>query len=98
MAFSPNAESVVAEEVESDDADLAFKYDGLYDEDGFRAIGIDPVSPTVAKPGSDEKVIMLAARYASGLPLWHNEDCYDHGPGGRLAAGLSGLGGPKSAK
>jgi len=23
----------------------------------------------------------LAARYAAGLPLWHNDDCYDHGPG-----------------
>jgi hypothetical protein len=30
--------------------------------------------------------MMLAARYAAGLPLWHNDDCYDHGPGsvGRL--------------
>jgi hypothetical protein len=25
--------------------------------------------------------MMLAARYAAGLPLWHNDDCYDHGPG-----------------
>ncbi len=25
--------------------------------------------------------MMLAARYAAGLPLWHHDDCYDHGPG-----------------
>lgn len=93
MAFSPNAETMVNEDVE-----LAFEYKNLFDEESFRAVGIDPVSPTVAKPGSDQKVVMLAARYASGLPLWHNEDCYDHGPGGILAAGLSGLAGPKSAK
>jgi len=37
--------------------------------------------PTEAKPGSVDKVQMLAARYAAGLPLWHNEDCNDHGPG-----------------
>ncbi|HID23311.1 MAG TPA: hypothetical protein EYP14_13045 [Planctomycetaceae bacterium] len=40
--------------------------------------GVDPRQPTKARPGSDEKVRMLAARYATGLPLWHEEDCYDH--------------------
>lgn len=47
----------------------------------YAALGIDPISPTEAKPGSEEKVVMLAARYAAGLPLWHNSDCVDHGPG-----------------
>jgi hypothetical protein len=42
--------------------------------------GIDPLIPTEAKPGSEEKVRMLAARYAAGIPLWHDGDCYDHGP------------------
>ncbi len=42
--------------------------------------GIDPAKPTTALPGSAEKVAVLAARYASGLPLWHEEDCVDHGP------------------
>lgn len=37
--------------------------------------------PTEAKPGSEDKVKMLSARYAAGVPLWHDEDCYDHGPG-----------------
>lgn len=41
---------------------------------------LDPLHPTEAKPGSEDKVQMLAARYAAGLPLWHNSDCYDHGP------------------
>jgi hypothetical protein len=80
-----------------DDAELSFtdtaeefsdEYgDGELDfEDvDFESLGIDPKSPTAAKPGSEEKVLMLAARYAAGVPLWHNEDCYDHGPG-ELAA------------
>ncbi len=60
-----------------------------FDEDGelvefatedFAALGIDPYRPTRSKPGSEAKVLMLSARYAAGLPLWHNEDCYEHGP------------------
>lgn len=60
-----------------------------FDEDGelvefetedFVALGIDPYRPTRSKPGSEAKVLMLSARYAAGLPLWHNEDCYEHGP------------------
>ena len=50
-------------------------------EEELKALGVDPSSPTAAKPGSEEKVMMLAARYAAGLPLWHEDDCYDHGPG-----------------
>ena len=50
-------------------------------EEELKSLGVDPGSPTAAKPGSEEKVMMLAARYAAGLPLWHNDDCYDHGPG-----------------
>lgn len=50
-------------------------------EEELRSLGVDPGSPTAAKPGSEEKVMMLAARYAAGLPLWHSDDCYDHGPG-----------------
>ena len=48
----------------------------------YESLGIDPNGCTEAKPGSEHKVLMLAARYASGLPLWHDEDRYDHGPGG----------------
>lgn len=50
-------------------------------EEELRSLGVDPAAPTAAKPGSEEKVMMLAARYAAGLPLWHSDDCYDHGPG-----------------
>lgn len=53
-----------------------------YPEIVFESLTIDPEEPTVAKPGSEEKVCMLAARYAAGLPLWHNGDCVDHGPEG----------------
>ncbi len=48
--------------------------------DDFDFANVDPLNPTGAKPGSEDKVKMLAARYAAGVPLWHDEDCYDHGP------------------
>lgn len=40
----------------------------------------DPLEATIAKPGSEDKVKMLSARYAAGLPLWDPKDRYDHGP------------------
>lgn len=52
-----------------------------FEQIDFESLGIDPGAPTVAKPGSEEKVLMLAARYAAGVPLWHEKDCYDHSPG-----------------
>ncbi len=55
----------------------------------FVAMGIDPVKPTAAKPGSENKVLMLMARYAAGIPLWHDKDCYDHGTGEGDGAFLS---------
>ena len=61
--------------------------EAIFEEIDFDQIGIDPGGPTVAKPGSEEKVLMLAARYAAGVPLWHENDCYDHSPGA-LAARL----------
>lgn len=60
---------------EGDDFDEPFEFED------FAAMGIDPIKPTAARPGSEQKVLMLSARYAAGLPLWHNQDCYDHGPG-----------------
>jgi hypothetical protein len=61
------------------------EYGEFFDDLDFAALGVDPKTPTEAKPGSEDKVLMLAARYAAGLPLWHNEDCYDHGPGGDMS-------------
>ena len=57
------------------------------DELAFDFADVDPLTPTEAKPGSIDKVKMLAARYAAGVPLWHNSDCYDHGPVGALVGG-----------
>ena len=62
-------------------------------------IEVDPETPTTAAPGSMEKVMMLQARYAAGVPLWDDRDSYDHskaaamvGAAGRLmpAAEVSG--------
>ena len=58
-----------------------FATEANFEEIDFESLGIDPGAPTVAKPGSEEKVLMLAARYAAGVPLWHEKDCYDHSPG-----------------
>ena len=33
--------------------------------------------PTMAKPGSEEKILILAARYEANLPLWLADDCID---------------------
>jgi hypothetical protein len=58
----------------------------------FSTIGIDPSKSTRAKPGTEEKVLMLSARYAAGLDLWHTRDCHDHGPKERdLMGATSGL-------
>tara|TARA_E500000305_G_scaffold45485_1_gene35423 strand:- start:438 stop:761 length:324 start_codon:yes stop_codon:yes gene_type:complete len=55
-------------------------FSDAFDMDEFENLGIDPDTPTDAKPGSEDKVMMLAARYAAGMPLWHDNDCYDHAP------------------
>jgi hypothetical protein len=62
--------------------ELFADYDEALGGRDLRSLGVDPATPTGAKPGSEEKVLMLAARYAAGMPLWHDDDCYDHGPGG----------------
>lgn len=54
--------------------------DEVFVDEDFDISGYDPLTPTGAKPGSDDKVKMLAARYSAGVPLWHDSDCYDHGP------------------
>lgn len=41
---------------------------------------VNPAKPSLAEPGTSEKVIMLAARYAAGLPLWHEADRDGHHP------------------
>ena len=77
------------------DDDLEFEMDhgfGGFDEEELLALGIDPSQPTDAKPGSEDKVVMLAARYSVGLPLWHNDDRYDHGPGQVDPMSLFGVG------
>ena len=33
---------------------------------------------TVAMPGTDEKLSILAARVQAGLPLWHGDDRMDY--------------------
>ncbi|AMV21830.1 hypothetical protein [Planctomyces sp. SH-PL14] len=70
----PELDLAIGTELSMDEAE------GEYEIEDFSSMGVDPLIPTPAKPGSEDKVRMLAARYAAGLPLWHDEDCYDHGP------------------
>jgi hypothetical protein len=68
--------------------ELSFEGDEHFEDDlAFDFTGVAPLDPTAAKPGSMDKVKMLAARYAAGVPLWHDEDCYDHGPVGVTVGG-----------
>ncbi|MEI8379139.1 MAG: hypothetical protein WCJ09_03360 [Planctomycetota bacterium] len=90
MSFDYDVDEIESEEleyaaVEEGDSEYGGEYVGEFEEIDFDSLGIDPSEPTTAKPGTEEKVLMLAARYAAGVPLWHDEDCYDHGPGQSLA-------------
>jgi hypothetical protein len=86
MEFSfkidPERDLAVGTELSFEDADEQYE-----DDLAFDFTGVDPLDPTAAKPGSIDKVKMLAARYAAGVPLWHESDCYDHGPVGASVGG-----------
>ena len=58
-----------------------------------RVVDVIPLDATGAKPGSETKVQMLAARYAAGVPLWHgSSDSYRKIPLIlRLAGGVAGV-------
>jgi hypothetical protein len=84
MEFSfevnPDLDLAIGMELSPDDA-----AETTYEMEDFDYSEYDPLSPTGAKPGSEDKVKMLAARYAAGVPLWHDSDCYDHGPESALS-------------
>ncbi|MCA9053429.1 MAG: hypothetical protein KDA75_06310 [Planctomycetaceae bacterium] len=81
MEFSfkidPERDLAIGTELSFEEVDESYE-----DELVFDFTDVDPMNPTHAKPGSIDKVKMLAARYAAGVPLWHDSDCYDHGPVG----------------
>lgn len=77
FSFEVNPDLDVAIGMEADYAEV---YEESYVAESFEPSGVDPLAPTGAKPGSEDKVQMLSARYAAGVPLWHDSDCYDHGP------------------
>ena len=79
MAFTPPTDEL---DLYEGQAAYILDYEDSYENDEESA-SKNPFTPTEAKPGSEDKVQMLAARYAAGLPLWHDSDCYDHGPDGQ---------------
>lgn len=84
MSFEFDVEEVEEEEFVLEEGSSEYDEPIEFEEIDFESLGIDPKEPTVAKPGSEEKVLILAARYAAGVPLWHDSDCYEHGPGEAL--------------
>lgn len=81
MSFQLEAYPNLTSSTGIDESEYIGDFDGGEETEDFEALGVDPYDATEAKPGSMDKVMMLAARYAAGLPLWHDSDCYDHGPG-----------------
>jgi len=73
-----NMEKTMTHQVWSDPGSGAASGDGPWAGLGLGAVELDPETPTVAAPGSMEKVMMLQARYAAGVPLWDDRDSYDH--------------------
>ncbi len=69
--YTPEA---VEEMTDGDDYESAEDGHGEFEDIDFESLGIDPGGPTTGKPGSEEKILMLAARYAAGIPLWNNHD------------------------
>jgi hypothetical protein len=82
-----NQVDLVEEFGAEEDSEVSSIFDEL-DHLDFEALGINPNEPTEAKPGSERKVLTLAARYAAGLPLWDQKDRYDHAPGQTNLSGL----------
>ena len=82
MVSSFEVETEFVESGQAQDFGSFGEYDEFFYPEKYEEDDVDPQIPTEAKPGSDDKVLMLAARYAAGLPLWHNSDRYDHGPNG----------------
>ncbi len=75
------------------EADTAEPCEQAYQDESIDTRGYHPLTPTEAKPGSEDKVRMLSARYAAGVPLWHDSDCYDHGPSDAAFDGTDEFGG-----
>ena len=72
-------------EVPSDvETESGLSLDSLFG-DTDQPFQIEPLESMGSNPfDSKDKVAMLAARYAAGLPLWHDGDCIDHGSGRSL--------------
>ncbi len=91
FAFEADGASYLEDEDLAYTEDFIGDYETHYHDDQVLPDGVEPDDPTEAKPGSDDKVLILAARYAAGLPLWNGSDCYDHGPSEIDIKGLTEL-------
>ncbi len=77
---------VTVEQVWTDPERGAALTEGPWAELASAFDALDPETPTIAAPGSMEKVMMLQARYSAGVPLWDERDSYDHSESAAAAA------------
>ncbi len=77
---------VTVEQVWTDPERGAALTEGPWAELASAFVALDPETPTIAAPGSMEKVMMLQARYSAGVPLWDERDSYDHSESAAAAA------------
>jgi hypothetical protein len=77
---------VTVEQVWTDPKRGAALTEGPWAELASAFDALDPETPTIAAPGSMEKVMMLQARYSAGVPLWDERDSYDHSESAAAAA------------
>ncbi len=81
-----------------EEAAVALGYDDVddpvvvKDNIDFAALGIDPSKSSTERPGTEEKLLMLIARYAEGYALWNEHDSIDHSGKG-ITMFLSKVGG-----
>jgi hypothetical protein len=71
-------DQLTVEQVWTDPKRGAALTEGPWAELASAFVALDPETPTIAAPGSMEKVMMLQARYSAGVPLWDERDSYDH--------------------
>ena len=78
MTVGRNGEKQVTDQVWKDQAAGSASTERPWVGRSPDVVELDPEEPTVAAPGSMEKVRMLQARYVAGVPLWDERDSLDH--------------------
>lgn len=98
MTVGRNGEKQVTDQAWTKQTDDVTSTDSPWVGSSADATELDPEEPTIAVPGSMEKVMMLQARYAAGVPLWDERDSYDHGKAAVTSAVLNAVSSMSASK